>query len=190
MPDALGNAAALDVYKFLNIKLKDNLTIIQHITGDTDQAKEILSSSTVTYEELKEGFLKMVVPSEENFITSSKIKQVFFPVDNGYHQLSILTNSGIVFELRKRLDNMRFGDDIKVIRDLKKENKFCEHGYREIRKLTTIGYGGTKPQNISVLNNQNGGKAHLLLSIPPKIKVRDTRFPLKNVFDESLNWGI
>jgi CRISPR-associated protein Csy1 len=188
MPDALGNAAALDVYKFLNIKLKDNLTIIQHITGDTDQAKEILSSSTVTYEELKEGFLKMVVPSEENFITSSKIKQVFFPVDNGYHQLSILTNSGIVFELRKRLDNMRFGDDIKVIRDLKKENKFCEHGYREIRKLTTIGYGGTKPQNISVLNNQNGGKAHLLLSIPPKIKVRDTRFPLKNVFDESLNW--
>lgn len=186
MPDALGNAAALDVYKFLNIKLQDDLTIIQHLTEDTEQAKKILSSPSATYEELKEGFLKMVAPSEEECITSSKIKQVYFPVDNDYHQLSILTNSGLIFELRKRLDDVRFGEEIKTVRELKKENKYSDRGYKEIYNLTTIGYGGTKPQNISVLNNQHGGKTYLLASIPPELKIWDIRFPKKNLFDESL----
>ena len=51
--------------------------------------------------------------------------------------------------------------------------------------LTTIGYGGTKPQNISVLNNQNGGKAHVLLSIPPNIEQRNLKFPMNDFFRES-----
>lgn len=189
-PDALGNAAALDVYKFLNIKLQDGATLLEHITKDTKQAIQALTIPTATYEELKDGFLKMISPIEKDDVTSSKIKQVYFPVDADYHQLSILTNSGIVFELRKRLDDMRFGEEIKERRKLKKENQYSEQGYSEIYNLTTIGYGGTKPQNISVLNNQNGGKAHLLSSTPPVLEIRSIHFPIHNVFDESLrSWA-
>lgn len=185
--DALGNAAALDVYKFLNLRLQDGQTLLQHLSGDTEYVKQLLNIPTATYSELKAGFLAMVEPAQGDVVTSSKIKQVYFPVEAGYHQLSVLTNSGMVFELRQRLDGMRFGEELKARRALKKENQYSEHGYSEIYDITTIGYGGTKPQNISVLNNQNGGKAHLLSSIPPMLNVRDIRLPRTNFFTEALN---
>ena len=82
---------------------------------------------------------------------------------------------------------MRFGEEVKLAREKKKNNE--EHsGYAEIYNLTTIGYGGTKPQNISVLNNQNGGKAHLLMSVPPRIKNRDIHFPTSDFFTQSVNY--
>lgn len=187
-PDALGNAAALDVYKFLNIVLQDGETLLWHISSDSDLAKKILDIPTATYADLKKGFVAMLQIAGDDFVTSSKIKQVYFPMSNSYHQLSVLTNSGLVFELRRRLDDMRFGDQVKATRDLKKKGEYSEIGFSEIYDLTTIGYGGTKPQNISVLNNQNGGKAYLLASVPPALTVREVRFPKSDFFNESLNY--
>jgi CRISPR-associated protein Csy1 len=187
-PDALGNAAALDVYKFLNIVLQDGETLLWHISSDSDLAKKILDIPTATYADLKEGFMAMLQVAGDDFVTSSKIKQIYFPVSNSYHQLSVLTNSGLVFELRRRLDDMRFSDQVKATRDLKKKGEYSETGFSEIYDLTTIGYGGTKPQNISVLNNQNGGKAYLLASVPPALTVREVRFPKSDFFNESINF--
>lgn len=184
--DALGNAAVLDVYKFLTLKMADGKTLIYHIQSESELSIEILTISSEEYQTLRNGFLAMVKSgAESESITSSKLKQVYFPVDNGYHQLSILSNSGLIFELRKRIDSIRFSDEVKKIRDLKRKNEFSEHGFSELYNLTTIGYGGTKPQNISVLNNQNGGKTHLLLSVPPTLNKRDVRFPKHNFFGES-----
>lgn len=182
--DALGNAAALDVYKFLTLNMADGTTLLIHIQQDTELAKSLLTIKSESYENLKKGFLAMVESANES-ITSSKIKQVYFPVEDDYHQLSMLTNSGIVYELRSRLDKLRFSEEVKNLRDKKRKNEFSEQGYGEIYGLTTIGYGGTKPQNISVLNNQNGGKAHLLSSLPPSIEKRDLHFPKSDFFNES-----
>jgi CRISPR-associated protein Csy1 len=198
--DALGNAAALDVYKFLTLVMEDGQTLIKHIEQDTDLALSLLTLSNAdenqNYQKLKQGFLAMSSDVGES-ITSSKIKQVFFPIIDdfiaqqpiavNYHQLSILTASGIVFELRKRLDGIRFGDAIKIARDKKKNNQQHE-GYCEIYNLTTIGYGGTKPQNISVLNNQNGGKAHMFMSAPPQLKNRNIHFPHTDFFSQTVNY--
>jgi CRISPR-associated protein Csy1 len=198
--DALGNAAALDVYKFLTLVMEDGQTLIKHMEQDTDLALSLLTLSNAdenqNYQMLKQGFLAMSSNVGES-ITSSKIKQVFFPIIDdfiaqqpiavNYHQLSILTASGIVFELRKRLDGMRFGDAIKIARDKKKNNQQHE-GYCEIYNLTTIGYGGTKPQNISVLNNQNGGKAHMFMSAPPQLKNRNIHFPNTDFFSQTVNY--
>ncbi|TMM47632.1 type I-F CRISPR-associated protein Csy1 [Colwellia ponticola] len=182
--DALGNAAALDVYKFLTLNMQDGNTLLTHIELDTELAKSLLTIKSESYENLKKGFLAMVESASES-ITSSKIKQVYFPVDDDYHQLSLLTNSGMVYELRSRLDKLRFSENVKILRDKKRKNEFSEQGYGEIYGLTTIGYGGTKPQNISVLNNQNGGKAHLLSSLPPSIEKRNIHFPKSDFFIES-----
>lgn len=182
--DALGNAAALDVHKFLTLQMSDGLQLLAHIQQDTDLAKKTLTINQTPYQILKNDFLAMVKTKDEN-ISSSKIKQVFFPVDNDYHQLSLLTNSGLIYQLRKRIDHIRFSDDVKEIRALKKKNEYSEPGYFEIYNLTTIGYGGTKPQNISVLNNKNGGKVHLLQSLPPSLEKRFIHFPKTNFFTES-----
>lgn len=185
--DALGNAAALDVYKFLTLEMANGQNLLTHIESDSDLAKELLSIKSTSYENLKEGFLAMTNNDDEN-ITSAKIKQVYFPVDNGYHQLSLLTASGAVFELRKRIDDIRFSENTKAARDARKANEPHEPGYKTLNDITTIGYGGTKPQNISVLNNQNGGKAHLLRSVPPNIETRKTSFPTNNFFSQSISY--
>jgi len=195
-PDALGNAAALDVYKYLTTKLADGQTLLTHLEQDSPQAKIALDcqsqDESCLYDVLKDGFMVMLQSGGES-ITSSKIKQVYFPVDDDlvvgdqdkYHQLSILSPSGIMFDLRKRLDTLRFSDEVKAARSSKKSNKEGA-SYKEIYNLTTIGYGGTKPQNISVLNNANGGKVHLFMSLPPSFAKRDTTFPTKDFFTQSV----
>lgn len=182
--DALGNAAALDVYKFLTLTMQDGDSLLTHIQQESPLSQALLAIKSVSYAELRGGFLAMAEGATEN-ITSTKIKQVYFPVEEDYHQLSLLTNSGIVYQLRARLDKLRFSDDVKELRDKRRKNEFSEQGYSEIYGLTTIGYGGTKPQNISVLNNQNGGKAHLLSSLPPSIEKRHIHFPKSDFFVES-----
>ncbi len=198
--DALGNAGTLDVYKFLTLILGDGQTLIQHLEQDSELALNLFSISpgqqdnvakSQSYQNIKEGFLAMTTAGNEN-ITSSKIKQVYFPIEDNpaeadYHQLSVLTASGILFELRKRLDKLRFGEEIKTARE-KRKAKHQHSAYKEIYNITTIGYGGTKPQNISVLNNQNGGKAHLLMSAPPQLTRRDIHFPTSDFFNQSVRY--
>lgn len=187
-PDALGNAAALDVYKFLTLMMADGDTLLEHLQQDSELANNLLARAESDVVELKNGFLAMVAAKDEA-ITSSKIKQVYFPVteeETGYHLLSTLSHSGHIFEMRQRLDRLRFSDETKAARELRRNNQFSAVGYQEIYNLTTIGYGGTKPQNISVLNNQNAGKAHLLLSMPPELSPRRVRLPTRNFFSDVL----
>lgn len=190
--DALGNAAALDVHNFLTLIMPDGKALIEHIKRDSELAQSLLKIKNKDYRTLREEFLEMIGSSSEEFVTSSKIKQVYFPVEEDYHQLSILTNSGILYHLKKRVNAIRFGKDeedkekLKELRALRKDNDFSEEGFSEIYNLTTIGYGGTKRQNISVLNSQNRGQAHLLNSMPPELKRRETSFPRKNFFSESM----
>jgi len=190
--DALGNAAALDVYKFLTLTLSDEENLLTHFEQDSQLAMDVFTAANVNknldYQTIKAGFLAMVTTNDDS-VTSSKIKQVYFPLSNGeYHQLSLLTASGIVFELRKRLDFLRFSDETKLAREKKKANE-PHSNFKEIYNLTTIGYGGTKPQNISVLNNQNGGKAHLFMSMPPVIESRDIHFPQSDFFMQTLRYA-
>jgi len=188
--DALGNANALDVYKFLNLVMSDGQKLIKHIEIESKLAKTLLTINSSSYEHLRDGFLEMK-NSSQNSVTSEKIKQVYFPVHDDYHLLSILSNSGIIYHLKKRIDNIRFGDELKEIREKRKKGEYSNRGYSEIYDLTIIGYGGTKPQNISVLNSQNGGKAYLLRSMPPVLKKRDIRFPKNNFFQDSIKaWEV
>ncbi len=52
--------------------------------------------------------------------------------------------------------------------------------------LTQIGFGGSKPQNVSVLNSQNAGRAYLLASSPPKLEIRSIRLPKTDFFVQCL----
>jgi CRISPR-associated protein Csy1 len=194
--DSIGNAGELDVDAFLKLIVCDGLSIMIHLENDSPYIREQFADDSIDYATTRIELLKMS-SSSGIIATSSKIKQVFFPVKvhsagkptdyANYHQLSILTASGIVFELRKRLDGMRFGDAIKLARDKKKNNQHHE-GYCEIYNLTTIGYGGTQPQNISVLNSQNAGKAHMFMSAPPQLKNRNIHFPHTDFFSQTVNY--
>ncbi len=183
--DALGNAAALDVYKFLTLELSDGRTLIEHIEQDTEVSKTLLNIKNGSYDELKTGFLAMK-NSEADQVTSSKVKQVFFPVQKDYHLLSILTPSGLMYELRNRIQAMRFSDQVKKAREQRRRNEVSDTGFDDVFGLSMVGYGGTKPQNISVLNNQYGGKAYLLPSLPSSLTKQEVKLPTVDFFTNCL----
>ena len=134
--DALGNAAALDVYKFLTLKMSDGQTLLRHIEQDSELAQQLLTIKAESYSSLKVGFMAMIEGGVDN-VTSSKIKQVYFPVEGDYHQLSILSASGLMFELRQRVDAIRFSEEIKAARTSEKNNEFHEiNGNNDISEIS------------------------------------------------------
>lgn len=118
--------------------------------------------------------LSLSVPKPTD--TDEKIKQVYFPVDGGYHLLSVITPSGIVYKLKKRLTDI-----------LDKKNEI-----EKIYKLKKIAYGGGKEPrltesarrlNISYLNKELGYH-HLLPSLPPPIDKNKVRLPKQSFWRE------
>lgn len=183
--DVFGNAAALDVYKFLMLKADDGKSILEHLERNSEQAKEAFAIPNVNYEDLRQQFLT-IKQSDKSSKTDRLVKQVYFPVDGSYHLLSILTSSGLVTEFKNRIDVIRFSQNAKEARDCRKNDKYHEIGFDDLFDLTILGYGGTKPQNISILNSQNGGRSYLLPSLPPKIEKREVRLPNRDFFENSL----
>lgn len=186
LEDVYGNAAALDVYKFLSLRFEDGRRLIDHIEQDNEIIKKLLSIEASDCYKIREDCLAIKKSNTSKLFTSDKIKQVYFPCDKNYHLLSILTPSVLVFELKRRLDIMRFDDLKKTAKDLEKKGHYSDTGYDDIYDLSVIGYGGSKPQNISVLNSKNGGKAYLLRSLPPVLQKRAINFPSSNFFKNNL----
>ncbi len=183
--DVFGNAAALDVHKFLSLPLSDGQTVLAHLEQDTPLIQQQFNIPTA-FQELRQGLLSIKSGAAETVKTSEKIKQVYFPVEDGYHLLSLLTPSGLMFKLKERINELRFSEAAKQARNDRRNQVHNEQGFDELYNLTVIGFGGTKPQNISVLNNQNGGTAYLLPSLPPTLELRAAQAPKTNFFLQSL----
>ena len=184
--DVLGNAAAMDVHKFLSLELEDGQTVLAHIEASSDTIQQQLRFNQETFAEIRDGLLA-VKRSASKAATSERVKQVYFPLDDGgYHLLSVLTPSGVMFALKERINQQRFSDDAKVARKARREGEASEQGFQDLYGLTAIGFGGSKPQNISVLNSRNGGVAYLLPSMPPKLQRRRLRLPTQNFFKQTI----
>lgn len=179
--DCLGNAAALDVYKFLSLILSDGMTVYHHIEKQSEYLRKNLGIDKNDYISICNKFLA-IKTNEKGFQTSDLIKQVYFPIGDGYHLLSLLTPSCLVSEFKTRIDNnWRYSENIKEGRKARKNNQ-RHAGYEEFYNLTEMALGGTKPQNVGVLNNQNGGVVYLLASNPPIFNKRTIRLPKTDFF--------
>lgn len=184
--DVFGNAAAMDVYKFLSLTMDDGQTVLSHLEQDSPAVQALMAIPTASYQQLKQGFLSIKQLAESSK-TDHLVKQVYFPVDGDYHLLSILTPSGLLTQLKNRIDQMRFSESAKLARESRKKNLHHADGYDDFPDLTVTAFGGTQPQNVSVLNSQNAGRAYLLASIPPGFQQRQARLPSQNFFKNSLN---
>jgi len=183
--DVFGNAAAMDVYKFLCLPMDDGRTVLAHIEEDTAEIKRLLTVSTSSYESIRNGLISIKQLDDSNK-TDHLVKQVYFPVDNDYHLLSLLTPSGLLTQVKTRIDSIRFSDETKEAKECRKKNAYHATGFDDIFDLTVTAFGGTQPQNVSVLNSQNAGRAYLLSSCPPVLTRRKVRLPTTNFFKNSL----
>jgi len=179
--DVTGNAAALDVAKFL-LLVDDGRTVLQAITANDDQPLRAFARTEAQLQTWMAKFKQVVADS--NVQSHTLAKQIYFPVspENGdYHLLMPLYASSLAHELYQRIQTNRYGDVQKTVRKAKKEGKYCEHNCIRYPNLMLHGFGGTKPQNISLLNSQRHGQSYLLNTASPVWENR-AKPPSKNIF--------
>ena len=185
--DVLGNAAALDVFEFLMLPMRNGKSVLQNLEENTSEIQQQFSLQGYSIDELREGLLAIKIDSGTGEQTAERIKQVYFLVNDDYHLLSIVTPSGLMFKLKERINDFRFSEHVKQAREAKRNNNLDDRGFEELYDLTVIGFGGTKPRNISVLNKKNNGQAYLLQSLPPALQARTMRSPKRSFFVNTLN---
>lgn len=184
--DVFGNAAAMDVYKFLSLNLAEDYTVLTGFEHDNQDLKSLIEKSSLDFASLKEAFL-VIKKDDASSKTDHLVKQIYFPIENTeYHLLSILTPSGLITRLKKAIDQLRFSEETKEAKEKRKKNEHDAEGYADIFDLTVTAYGGTQPQNVSVLNSQNAGRAYLLSSCPPILEKRTIRLPRTDFFVQCL----
>jgi len=183
------NGASTELYNFLNIDLEDKRTVLEHFKDNSEHIQEQINSTNINYLILRNSFLPAKKVAKA---TSERMKQVYFPVRDNYHLLSVLAPSGIIYKLKQKINDTRFSEENRFIRDeLKKASPNSLVGkIEDIFDLTAIGYGGTNAQNVSVLNNQNGGVSFLLSSLPPSLEKRQTQPPKTDFFNDCLWEGL
>ena len=183
--DLCGSATYNPKMGFFDVSMSNGKSVLENIIDNTKEGKELLSVAEKNTEELRNRFLSVFKNIDVDCVTSSKIKQVYFPISNGqYHLLSLLTPSILVYELKNRLSKLI--DDSKEKKEkIKKGEK--TNSFQEIYNLMHLKYGGSKPQNISYLNSKNGGTTRLLLCVPPTIDEINVRLPKTDFFYDCLS---
>ncbi|MGB0467050.1 MAG: type I-F CRISPR-associated protein Csy1 [Pontibacterium sp.] len=163
--DIDGNAAALDIGKFLFSRLGNKRLIDFVDENDLSVLREFSNSESEVqawYDDLKKIHVKRPLSSHK------LAKQLYFPVGEGeYHVLSPLYASSLYQAIHTRISDSRFSNSAKAARKAKREKHYSTHITTDYLNVAVQTFGGTKPQNISLLNSGRGGKAHLFSCQPP-----------------------
>lgn len=175
-PDIVGNAAALDVYKMLSLE-HEGQTLLALVIEKNAHLLAALSDDPQEAEEIRQA-LATIGDSKSPPASHTLAKQLYFPVSEGdYHLLAPLFPSTLVHVVQQQMKNDRFGEDARAAREARKHNLFFADGYREYPDMAVQKFGGTKPQNISLLNSERRGENWLLASLPPEWVGRNVTLP-------------
>ncbi len=165
-PDVVGNAAALDVYKFLRLAVDGQSLLDRAIAGDPALASALSDDADLAAEWMA-AFATLPEPNGQP-ATHKLAKQIFWPLGEGrYHLLAPLFPTSLAQVVWAGIREDRFSDEAKAAREARREKRTHPHGYREYPHLAIQKFGGTKPQNISQLNSERHGENWLLPSLPP-----------------------
>ncbi|WP_297481973.1 type I-F CRISPR-associated protein Csy1 [uncultured Photobacterium sp.] len=163
--DAVGNAAALDVAKLLQLDDGD-ATLAVYLSQGDDHVLRPLASCDEQCQLWADGLrqaLEVKTPSSHTLA-----KQIYFPIgDNQYHLISPLYSSALAHELFHQVQHSRFSDEMKAARDARKKNQPSDMDVVRYPDLAVTISGGSKPQNISQLNSKRYGKTYLFPCTAP-----------------------
>lgn len=170
-PDAVGNAAALDVAKLLQTRVEGGDSLLASLKRGDRAALAAFTDDANQLDEWIAGFSRALTPGEP---ASHKLaKQGYFPVGENYHLLSPLYATSLVHAMHQKMIAFRFGDDVKAIWKARREKTWHPTPLTLFPHSAEIHFGGTKPQNISYLNSIRGGRSWLLSCQPPQWKKAD-----------------
>lgn len=186
--DVIGNAAALDVGKLLQLSDNGN-ALIEHIAADDIDPLKPIAKNEEQAEQWLAGFKQAVVVDK---LASHKLtKQVYWPVENNgenadYHLLAPLYATSMQHEVYQTINRCNFSEPAKEAKKAKKDKEYHDIPVVNFTDVAEQHFGGTKPQNISQLNSQRYGKSHLLsCSGPPQWEtVKKPPLGVDTIFDK------
>jgi CRISPR-associated protein Csy1 len=178
VPDVVGNAAALDVYKFLRLEVDGKTLLNRSIEKDAALARA-LTDDPERAESWMAAFAA-IATTTGNLRSHALAKQLYWPVESGqYHLLSPLFPTSLVHRVWAQIREDRFSPGAQAAREARRNNHPHPNGFSEYPDLVVQKFGGTKPQNISQLNSERYGENYLLASVPPNWHSELIRPPLK-----------
>ena len=187
-PDVVGNAAALDVLKFLRLEV-DGKSMLQRAASADSDLLEALPGDEAQARQWMQAFAALTDP--KGAPASHKLaKQLYWPLADGeYHLLAPLFPTSLVHRVWETIRDDRFGEEAKAARQARKEKRHHDRALHEYPDVAVLKFGGTKPQNISQLNSERHGEAYLLAALPPSWVSASIRPPLHtdSIFGPYLN---
>lgn len=188
--DANGNAAALPLAAFFDYPVTEYYRMRDVILQCPDSIRGCLGSDANRSEEYQQLFYDCLSRQPQQPKTHERNKQILWPIshdDDCYHVLVPLHPSVLTHELYQNIQQRRWSDEAKTARENRKTPSKEQFPYQDIMNLATVKLGGTKPQNISLLNSRQGGVQYLLPSIPPRFLTRDFYLPkgVKSLFSSA-----
>lgn len=181
--DVVGNAAALDVYKFLRITHDGRMLLDLMLAADVDLLAA-LSDDAAEAQAWVEAFTG-IANARGTPASHTHAKQLYWLVgddlrdNNAYHLLAPLYASSLAHEVFSTINEDRFGDTAKAARQARREETYSDTVVHEYPHLAVQKLGGTKPQNVSQLNSERGGNNYLLASLPPLWESDELKAPLR-----------
>lgn len=176
--DVVGNAAALDVFKFLSLQYQGK-NLLNWLAEDSAEAVQALSDNAEQAREWRQAFIGITAVKGAP-ASHSLAKQLYFPLPgSGYHLLAPLFPTSLVHHVHGLLREARFGEAARAAREARSRQESWPHGFSEYPNLAIQKFGGTKPQNISQLNSERYGENWLLASLPPHWEGQEVRAPLQ-----------
>ena len=169
--DVVGNAAALDVYKFLKLEHQGRSLLSLTMQADPELGAAMSDDPAVAATWM--SAFACLAAARGKPSSHMQAKQLYWPVggdprdDAQYHLLAPLYPTSLVQRFYQVLQDDRFGDAAKAAREARKADAWHERPVREYPQMAIQKLGGTKPQNISQLNSERRGDNCLLASLPP-----------------------
>ncbi|EKK7715119.1 type I-F CRISPR-associated protein Csy1 [Cronobacter dublinensis] len=158
------DAAGLDVVNLINTEVEGDSLLAALQRGDYS-ALQALAQDDAQRQHWVDGFSRALTTSAP---ASHKLaKQIYFPVDEGYHLLSPLFPSSLAHAMHQKMLAYRFGEEAKAAWAARKAQRWHSTPLTLFPATAEMHFGGTKPQNISFLNVKRNGRIWLLCARPP-----------------------
>lgn len=178
--DANGNAAALPLAGFFNIIVgaEKGVTLKELLLTDDPRLEgcfaddpELSNQYKVCFQNALKGDLTKPSSDERN-------KQILWvnhpaPQEDNYTCLVPLHPSSLTNYFYYKINQLRYSDTNKQALSNRYKKDTEQFSYTTLQDIGVTVLGGTKPQNVSQLTSNQGGRNYLLPSLPPIFKSRE-----------------
>ncbi|GAB3360446.1 MULTISPECIES: type I-F CRISPR-associated protein Csy1 [Giesbergeria] len=181
--DVVGNAAALDVYKFLKLEV-NGCSLLAALLAQDEGATQALHHDPVQAKTLRDAFVGLMQPRAAGPSSHPLAKQLYWLtgsnpcVDSHYGLLAPLFPTSLVHMVYAEIQEHRFGEANKIARQAYHHQQAHDGVFHDYPRLAVQKIGGTNQQNVGKLNVDRNGTNYLLASLPPTWQASASRPPV------------